>query len=208
MEQSSNYKIGKNSKIDEKSIIGYLPSRRIEIVPLVMGDDAVVRAGTIVYTNTIIGNGLDTGHNAVIREENIIGDNFSIWNNTTIDYGCKIGDNVKIHCNGYVCQFTTIGSNVFIAPGVVFLNDPHPICTKCMKGATIEDGARIGGGVVILPHVRIGRNSLIGAGSIVTRDIPDNVLAFGNPARVKCNLTELKCNKGFKEYAYILDELK
>jgi acetyltransferase-like isoleucine patch superfamily enzyme len=93
----------------------------------------------------------------------------------------------------YVAQFTTIEDDVFFAPGVTIANDPHPICTKCMQGPTIRKGARIGVNVTILPHVTVGENALIGAGSVVTRDVPAGMLAAGNPARVISTVDELEC---------------
>ena len=84
---------------------------------MVIGANAVIRSGTVIYLGSTIGKNLQTGHHAVIREENIIGDDFKLWNNSTMDYGCRIGDNVKIHCNCYVAQYTVLESGVFLAPG-------------------------------------------------------------------------------------------
>ncbi|HAV42552.1 TPA: N-acetyltransferase, partial [bacterium] len=144
----------------------------------------------------------ETGHNVVIREENIIGDNLSIWNSATVDYGCTIGNNVKIHNLVYVCQYTTIEDEVFLAPGVMLANDPHPVCTRCMKGPTIKRGAKIGINATILPHIVVGENSVIGAGSVVTKDIPPNVVAYGHPAKVVMKIEEVVCKKGIKMKAY------
>ena len=133
-----------------------------------------------------IGARLETGHNVVIREDNVLGDDVKIWNNTTIDYGCRIGHRVKIHTNCYIAQFTVLEDDVFLAPGVAVANDPHPGCafsSQCMRGPTVRAGAQIGAGVTLLPFVTIGRRALVGAGSVVTRDVPDEVVVAGNPAR-------------------------
>src|SRR5438094_900475 len=113
-----------------------------------------------------------------------IGSQCTLWNNSTIDYGCRIGDRVRIHCNVYVAQFTTIEDDAFLAPGVTIGNDPHPVCTKCMQGPTIRRGARIGLNVTLLPLITIGENALVGAGSVVTIDVPAGMLAVGNPAQI------------------------
>jgi acetyltransferase-like isoleucine patch superfamily enzyme len=113
-----------------------------------------------------------------------------------VDYDCTIGDGVKIHCNCYVAQYSTIEDDVFLAPGVVLANDPHPGAPdpkRCMKGPTIRRGAQIGCNVTILPAVVIGEHALIGAGSVVTRDIPARSLAYGNPARVVKTLDQVRC---------------
>jgi len=197
-----NVQIGKGSRIDKTAVLGYKGGRNIKAQKTIIGKNATVRSNTIIYSNTEIGDGLETGHCVTIREQNKIGDKLNIWNNSTIDYGCVIGNNVKIHCNVYVAQFTTIEDDVFLAPGVMIANDPHPICTKCMKGPTIKKGARVGVNATIMPHIAIGRNSLIAAGSVVTKDVPDNSVVCGVPAKVTGNIQELKCKADIKDRAY------
>lgn len=195
-------KIGEDCKIDATAFIGYRPSRSIPALELIIGKNAKIRSGTIIYAGSKIGDNLETGHGVVIREENIIGENLEIWSNSIVDYGCKIGDNVKIHCNVYMAQFTEIEDEVFLAPGVITVNDPHPICTECMKGPTIRKGVRIGANVTLLSHIVIGEYSLIGAGSVVTKDIPPRSLAYGNPARVIKSTDELRCPLGIVDRPY------
>lgn len=185
--------LGVDCHLDPNVHLGYLTGREIEIVPTRIGDHAHIRTGTVIYTNTTIGDYLETGHNVVVREESVIGDRFSIWNNSAVDYGCKIGNGVRIHNNVYIAQFTTIEDDVFIAPGVMTANDPHPLCTKCMQGPTLKKGCRVGVGVTILSHLTIGEGALIGAGSVVTRDVPPHVLAYGNPAKPYKHVDELIC---------------
>ncbi|OGR89402.1 MAG: hypothetical protein A3A86_02940 [Elusimicrobia bacterium RIFCSPLOWO2_01_FULL_60_11] len=124
-----------------------------------------------------------------------------------VDYGCKIGNGVKVHCNCYVSQFTTLEDDVFLAPGVIIANDLHPGAPDfrdCMKGPTIKKGAQIGCNVTILPHVTIGEHSLIGAGSVVTKDIPPYSIAYGNPARAAKKIADFKCSvKDHRPYEYL-----
>lgn len=185
--------MGKKVKIDSSAIIGYATGRSIKNRRLIIGNNAKIRSGSVIYEGSRIGNNLETGHNVVIREENKIGNRLSLWSNSVIDYGCKIGNNVKIHSNVYVSQFTTIGDDVFIAPGVMLANDFCPPCGKCIKGPTIKKGAKIGMNVTILPRVIIGEYALIGAGAVVTENIPAKKVAYGNPASVKKNIDELSC---------------
>lgn len=187
------YLLGEDSHCDPNVFLGYRTGRRIELVPARIGSHAYLRTGTVIYTNTVIGDHLETGHNVVIREENLIGNHVSVWNNTVIDYGCVIGSEVKIHSNCYVAQFTTIEDDVFLAPGVTIANDPHPICTKCMKGPTLKKGCRIGVNVTLSPHIVIGEGALIGAGSVVTHDVPPFMVAYGNPARPHKHVDQLTC---------------
>jgi len=183
--------------------LGYRSGRPIEPADVIIGRNARIRSNTVIYTNVVIGDGLETGHNVVIREENEIGDNLSIWNNSTIDYGCTISCNVLIHNNVYVAQYTTIEDDVFLAPGVMIANDPHPICVQCMEGPTIRRGARIGLNACLLARITIGEYALVGAGSVVTRDVPPRVLVYGNPARVVRPVDDLNCPLDLVEHPYL-----
>jgi acetyltransferase-like isoleucine patch superfamily enzyme len=185
--------LGQDCSIDPGVILGYPPGRPIERKPVRIGDHAQIRSGTVIYASVEIGNGFETGHGVIIREGNRIGNDCAVWNHTTIDYDCVTGNRVRIHCNVYISQYTTIEDDVFLAPGVVLANDPHPICTKCMQGPTLKAGARIGIGATILPHVIVGENSLVGAGSVVIRDVPPRAVVVGSPARVIGDVDDLDC---------------
>jgi acetyltransferase-like isoleucine patch superfamily enzyme len=197
-------RLGHGAAVDDGVILGYVPNRGVEHV-LTIGPRAHIRSGTIIYGGSRIGCNLETGHNVVIREENDIGDNLRIWNNSVIDYGCRIGNSVKIHNKVYIAQFTLIEDEAFLAPGVTLANDIHPGCPdaqECMRGPSINKGAQIGINCTILPRVVIGEYSLIGAGSVVTRDIPAGVVAYGNPAQVICDIENLKCTTGLRDRPY------
>ena len=170
--------------------------REIADLTLRLGPSACLRSGTVIYAGSTIGTHFNTGHHAIIREENQIGDHVNVWGNSTIDYGCVIGSHVKIHSGVYVAQYSLIEDEVFLAPGVVLANDPHPGCPRghdCMRGPTIRVGAQIGVNVTILPFVEIGQHALIGAGAVVTKDVPARALVYGNPARVVGTVDELRC---------------
>lgn len=190
---------------DDSVTIGYPTGRPIADRALRIGADANLRSGTVIYVGTTIGRGLQTGHNVVIREENVIGDNVGIWSNSVIDYGCRIGNNVKIHSNVYVAQFTTIEDDAFLAPGVTIANDMRPLCAECTHagGPTIKRGARIGVNVTILPGVTVGEYALVGAGSVVTKDVPPHAVVYGNPARVQTTVDEIACPLHEGQHAYI-----
>lgn len=191
-------KFGENLIKDENVIIGKKTQRNINATDLNIGNDATINSGTVIYLGSKIGNNFKTGHNVVIREEVEIGNHVSIWGNSTVDYGAKIGDRVKIHTGCYVAQYTRIEDNVFMAPGVIIGNDLHPGCEfsyECIKkfAVVIKEGAQIGINVTILPGVIIGANSLVGAGAVVTKDVPDHSVVVGNPARVTKKTSEIEC---------------
>ncbi|MDD4856908.1 MAG: acyltransferase [Candidatus Krumholzibacteria bacterium] len=198
--------LGEGSLIDEDAILGYLSPRRGVGSVLTIGAHARVRSGSVVYAGSRIGAYLETGHHTIIREENEIGEHFSIWNSSVVDYGCRIGMRVKIHCHVYVAQFTVIEDDVFLAPGVKIANDYHPGCPdskECMKGPTLKKGCRIGVNVTLLPYVTVGEGTLVGSGSVVTKDLPPGVVAYGNPARVHGTLEEMRCKTGRREAPYL-----
>ncbi len=197
--------LGQAVQIDEGVQIGYPSGRLPTPGPLHIGDGAHIRSGTTIYVGSRIGPGLQTGHNVIIREQNVIGSHLQIWNNSAIDYGCLIGDRVKIHNNVYVAQYTVLEDDVFLAPGVIVANDIHPGCDfsgDCMRGPVIKRGAQIGVNVTLLPFVTIGEGALIGAGSVVTRDIPAGAVAYGNPARVARERGSLPCTTGITDVPY------
>jgi acetyltransferase-like isoleucine patch superfamily enzyme len=131
-----------------------------------------------------------------------IGNNTKIWNFVNI-YGCtigdncmigtfveiqkdvKIGNNCRIQSHSFICSLVTIEDNVFVGHGVMFINDLLPPSgdSKNWKKTLIKKGASIGSNATILPVI-IGENSIIGAGAVVTKDVPANSVVAGNPAKV------------------------
>ena len=180
--------------VDDGVIVGYQPDRGSDR-DLVLGDGARLRTGTILYAGSRIGSSLQTGHNVVVREGCDIGDRVSIWSNTVVDYGCVIGNGVKIHSNCYVAQYSVLEDGAFLAPGVSFANDLYPgddESADLMRGPTIGAGAQLGVNVTVLPYVSVGAGAIVGAGSVVARDIPPGVVAYGNPAVAVKRVADLK----------------
>jgi acetyltransferase-like isoleucine patch superfamily enzyme len=185
--------VGSGLNADSQVILGYPPARPVQ-GPLVIGPDARVRSGTVLYAGSVIGARFESGHNVVVREQCRIGNDVCLWSGTVIDYGCRLGHSVKVHCNCYVAQFTDIGDDAFLAPGVTIANDLYPgdsASAAVMSGPSIGAGAQIGVNVTILPFVRIGAGALIGAGATVTRDVPERAVAYGNPAVVHGSVDQL-----------------
>lgn len=197
--------VGPGLLADPGVLVAYPPGRDIGGAGFSLGAGARLRSGTVLYAGSQIGERFETGHHVVVREQNVVGANCSVWNGTTIDYGCRLGDRVRIHCNCYVGQFSVLEDDVFLAPGVILGNDLHPGCDfsrECMRGPVIERGARIGVNVTVLPRVRVGRLALVGAGSVVTRDVPPGAVVYGNPAAVRTTTGALRCRSGRTDRPY------
>lgn len=201
-----NVTLGANVTIEPPSIIGKPPrgANPGELL-LRIGNNSLIRPFSTLYAGSEIGDDFQTGQGVSIREDNSIGNNVSVGTNSVLEFGNRIGDNSRIHSNCFL-EMVTIGSYVFVGPNVVFTDDPHPMgCPRykeCKGGPVVEDYARIGASCTILPGVRVGRNSLVGAGSVVTKDVPENSVVAGSPARVIKMIDELKCFCGFFERPY------
>jgi acetyltransferase-like isoleucine patch superfamily enzyme len=198
--------LGRNAILHGPIILGVPPrGRNAGELPLIIGDEAIIRPFTTIYAGTTIGARFQTGQGVSIREDNVVGDDVSIGTHTVLEFGNRIGHRVRVHSNCFL-EMVTIGDDVFIGPHVVFVDDPHPMkCPhyeNCLGGPVVEDLVRIGSNSTIMPGVRLGRNSLIGAGSLVIKDVPPDSVAAGHPAKVIKNIADLKCVKGLVDKPY------
>jgi len=124
-----------------------------------------------------------------------VGDHTKIGAFVEIQKNAKIGKNCKISSHSFICEGVTIEDNVFLGHGVTFINDPYPRATTSegelqsekdwkVQTTLVKKGASIGSGVTILSNLVIGENALVGAGSVVTHDVPNNAIVAGNPAKL------------------------
>nr|WP_320162447.1 DapH/DapD/GlmU-related protein [uncultured Methanoregula sp.] len=180
--------IGQDARIFEPVTLGF-PSRanmgKTGFTGTVIGKNAILRSGTIIYCDVIIGDDFQTGHNVMIRENTKIGDRVAIGTATVIEGNVIIGCDTSLQSMVYIPTETRIGNHVFIGPNTVMTNDRYPPSHGQMEGPTIGDHAAIGANATILPGVCIGEGALIAAGSVVTRDVPDHMLAIGSPAKLR-----------------------
>lgn len=150
-----------------------------------IGINCTIRAGSIIYTEVILGNNCQTGHHVMIREKSTIGNNTLIGTKTVIDGNVIIGDYVNIQTGVYIPLFCRIGNHVFMGPYSKLTNDKYMLRKKYdLKGAIIEDYVSLGANSVILPGINLKRGTIVGAGSVVTKDTDEKDIVIGNPAKV------------------------
>ncbi|WP_421866022.1 acyltransferase [Motiliproteus sp.] len=124
---------------------------------------------------------------SVVFEGAVIGSNCNICANTLVENDVVIGDNVTVKSGAYLWDGVTLENDVFIGPCVAFTNDKIPRSKQYLETLAkilVKQGASIGANATILPGVTIGREAMVGAGSVVTKDVPDYAVVVGNPAKI------------------------
>jgi UDP-2-acetamido-3-amino-2,3-dideoxy-glucuronate N-acetyltransferase len=136
--------------------------------------------------STSIGGGTRVWQFAIILADAIVGENCNICAHTFIENDVIVGDRVTIKSGVYLWDGMRVGSDVHLGPNATFSNDRFPRSKREFKYplTIIEDGASIGANATLLPGVRIGKGAIVGAGAVVTKDIPEYSVAIGNPAVV------------------------
>jgi acetyltransferase-like isoleucine patch superfamily enzyme len=187
--------LGEGVQVLEGAVVGKQPTlstrstaKRDELPPTVLGDGTIVSTGAIIFAGTSVGERVILGDQSCVRERVTIGDDVVVGRGSLVENDTTIGALTKIQADAYITAYSTLEENVFIAPCVVTTNDNFMGRTErrhdLVKGPTIRRGARIGGGAVLCPGVEIGEEAFVGAGAVVTKDVPARKMVVGNPARV------------------------
>jgi acetyltransferase-like isoleucine patch superfamily enzyme len=193
----ANVDLGDGVQVGDFCIIGQPPRGKQDgELPTVIGAGSVIRSHTVIYAGNVIGERFATGHGVMIREENRIGDDVSIGSHTVVEHHVRIGNGVRIHSQAFIPEHSVLEEGCWIGPNVVLTNALHPLCPKakeCLKGATVQRGAKIGANATLLPDITIGHDALVGAGSVVIDDVPPGAVVAGNPAKVIKHISDLDC---------------
>lgn len=178
---------------------------------LILGENSIIKDNAIVGDNVVIDKQVIIGNNVTIQDGITIGTNSKVWDNSyirsNIGNGCviargvyvdaevPIGNNVKIQNRNNITHGVTLEDGVFVGPNVTFSNDKYPrainsdgtlksgndwVCVKTL----VKKGAALGAGCVIVCGIEIGEWAMIGAGAVVTKNVPDHAMAVGNPAKI------------------------
>ncbi len=187
--------LGEGVKVLENAVVGKQPSlsprstaKREPLPPTEIGDGTIVSTGAIVFAGSRIGARVILGDQSCVRERVDVGDDVVLGRGSLIENDTTVGARTKIQAEAYITAYSHLEDDVFIAPCVVTTNDNFMGRTErrrdLSKGPTIRRGARIGGGAIICPGLEIGEEAFVGAGAVVTKDVPARMLVVGNPARV------------------------
>jgi acetyltransferase-like isoleucine patch superfamily enzyme len=186
--------LGQGVQVLEHAVVGKQPvlsprstAKREDLPPAELGDGTIVSSGAIVFAGTRIGRRVIVGDQACVRERVTLGDDVVVGRGSLVENDTTVGALTKIQADAYITAYSTLEENVFIAPCVVTTNDDFMGRTErrheLIAGPTIRRGARVGGGAVLCPGVEIGEEAFVGAGAVVTRDVPPRTVVVGNPAR-------------------------
>jgi len=187
--------LGEGVRVLENAVVGKQPSlgahstaKREPLPPAAIGDGTVISTGAVVFAGSTVGANCIVGDQSCIRERVTLADDCVLGRGSLIENDTTVGAGTRIQAGAYVTAYSTLEEDVFIAPCVVTTNDNYMGRTEKrkseMRGPTIRRSARVGGGAIICPGVEIGEEAFVGAGAVVTKDVPARTVVVGSPARV------------------------
>ena len=189
-------RIGPRTRVDDHAVLGKRPRSAAisilkvaaELPPLEIGEEGFIGAQTVIYRGARLAAKVFVADLASVREDVVVETGVIVGRGVTIENKCRIGEYTKLESNVYVVAMTTIGERCFIAPGVCMANDNFLGRTeerfKHMRGPDIRRGARVGANAILMPGIIVGEEAVVGAGAVVTKDVPPYQTVVGVPARI------------------------
>lgn len=189
--------IGEQARVEEHTVLGK-PELGYAVGKIrpgvgggtVIGAGATVRSGAVVYAEVGIGVNALIGHHTLLRTAVQVGADTQLGHHLTVERDTHIGRDVRCSPGSHITSSTVLADRVFLGAGVRTINDKtltwrDPHREPALAAPRFDTGAKVGSGCVLLAGVTVGERALIGAGSLVTRDVPAGALAYGHPARVQ-----------------------
>jgi UDP-2-acetamido-3-amino-2,3-dideoxy-glucuronate N-acetyltransferase len=185
--------IGPGARLGDGCVVGKPPSlggrstsSREEPPAAVLGDAVTIGAAAVVLAGARIGDRCVVADQAHVRERSEIGAETLVGRGASVENDVRIGARVKLQTGAYITAWSVLEDDVFVAPGVVLTNDPTAGRRRGqeLRGAVLRRACRIGGGAVLLPGVEVGEEAFVGAGAVVTRDVPARNVVVGVPAKL------------------------
>lgn len=202
-----NVSIGDNTIICNDCVIGEPPSTYYKDTdnyvnpPTIINANSLIRSHCIIYAGSEFGEGLITGHRATVREKAQFGKNCLISTLVDVQGNCEVGNYSRLYSNVHVSELTKLGDYVFIFPFTIFTNDPQPASDNLL-GSIVGDFSIITVHCSVLPGVKVGSNCLVGANSVVSRDLEDYSFAIGSPAKKKLDIREISSKENPEQKYY------
>ncbi len=201
--------LGEGVRVLENAVVGKQPTlgaastaKRDPLPPATIGAGTIISTAAIIFAGSTVGANCIVGDQSCIRERVEMADDCILGRGSLIENDTTIGAGTRIQADAYVTAYSTLEEDVFIAPCVVTTNDNFMGRTEqrreLMRGPTIRRGARIGGGAILCPAVEVGEEAFVGAGAVVTKDVPPRTVVVGSPARIlrEVDPAELRENGG------------
>ncbi|MCH1626281.1 N-acetyltransferase [Ferdinandcohnia quinoae] len=185
--------IGNDVNIGELTVLGKPTSSNKKMArkplhsldPLVIGNHVNIGCNSVIYRHVKLEEGVFVGDLTSIREKVVVGEDSIVGRNAIVETNTNIGKRVTIQTGCYITADMLIEDDVFIGPCCSSSNDKYMgMGNYKHQGPTIKKGAKIGNNATLLPAVTIGENAIVGAGSVITKDVPANKTVVGNPGRI------------------------
>jgi acetyltransferase-like isoleucine patch superfamily enzyme len=195
-----NVHIQKGTTISHNCIIGdsdmrYFKNKDYKNKKTVIGKNSFIRPNTLISQDVIIGDNFQSGDKVLIRSGATIGNNCSIGTMCDLQGNLTIGNNVRFHSNVHIGMKTIIEDYVWIYPFVVVTNDPHPPLGKLLS-TRICEYSQIASNTILMPGLNIGKSSFVGCNSLVTKDVEEEAVVYGSPAKRVASVCDLKDSDG------------
>lgn len=199
---NGNVSIGDGAHVDSHTVLGahtaehYADPASYEPAPCRIGKNAVIRSHCVVYSGVSIGDDFGCGHHVTLREGTRIGDGVRIGTLSDVQPEVTIGNHARLHSNVFVAKRSTIEELTWLFPYVVLIDDPHPPSDTCTQGPTIRRFAVVGAQSTVYPAVEVGEGAVVGAMTLVRRDVPPDAVVVGVPARIVGTTADVVCREG------------
>ena len=187
--------IGDDVRIDDNAVIGKMPMRAAnsamttsaELPPCSIANHCLIGTNAIVYRGAVVQAKVLVADFASVRERTSIGEQTIVGRNVTVENKVVIGARCKLESGAYIASLSEVSDDCFVAPMVIFTNDNYVGRSterfEHYSGARLLRGGRVAAGAILLPGVTIGEDGLVGAGSVVTRDVGNETVVYGCPAK-------------------------